>query len=278
MIAFDFEYYKPTTIQDAVTLYNDVRASGKIPHYYGGGTEFISRARLNEIHADVVIDLKGIPECNEFQANEDQFIIGSAVTLTSIADSTFFPLLTDVSRAIAHRTARNKITIGGNLSSHLIYREALLPFLLVDSKVVIAKKGGIETVSIHTIYQNGMQLNDGEFLIQIITNTKLTNYPYWNCKKTKHSKVNYPIISLASLEVDGNLRVAFSGVCDFPFRIEQLETVLNDTTKSVQTRIQQMLDHFPSATLDDMYASREYREFVLTQELTKLLQNKKGAS
>ncbi|WP_269412307.1 FAD binding domain-containing protein [Lentibacillus daqui] len=278
MIAFDFEYYKPTTIQEAVTLFYDLQANGKIPHYYAGGTEFISRARMHEIQVDAVIDLKGIPDCNEFQFNGNQLVIGSAVTLTTIADSNLFPLLSDVSRAIAHRTARNKITIGGNISGHLCYREALLPFLLADSEVVIAEKKGIRTTSIHKIYQNGVQLNDGEFLIQIITDGQFSNYPYWSSKKTKHSNVNYPIVSLASMKVDGKIRVALSGVCDFPFRTEQLELVLNDTSYSEQTRIQQVLNHLPGATHNDMHGSREYREFVLAQELAKLLQRSKGVS
>ena len=48
MIAFDFEYYKPDTVEDAVKLYNKLNSNGKKPIYYGrGGTEFISMARMN---------------------------------------------------------------------------------------------------------------------------------------------------------------------------------------------------------------------------------------
>lgn len=272
MIAFDFAYYKPTTVEEAVTLFHDLRRDGKAPYYYGGGTEFISRARMNEIEADAIIDIKGIPECNELKLDkENVIVIGAAVTLTDIVDSTIFPLLQNVSRYIAHRTARNKITVGGNLSSHLFYREALLPFLLADSKVVVAEKEGLRTTSIHNIFHQGIQLKDGEFIVQIMTEGKFSQYPHNHCKKTKHSMVNYPILSLASVQVDGQIRIALSGVCDFPFRPEQMESELNNAANSAETRIQNALTHLPSPVLDDMHASRGYRMFVLEQALTDLL-------
>src|SRR5690625_4959595 len=123
MISFDFEFYQPTTIVNAINLFQQVKSTGKKVMFYGGGTEFISRARRNEINVDVVIDLKEIPECNVFDRENDEFIIGSTVTLNQIADEKMFPLLGDVCKEIATRTERNKITIGGNVVSNLPCKE-----------------------------------------------------------------------------------------------------------------------------------------------------------
>lgn len=273
MIDFDFAYYRPSTVEEAVNLFRDLRSDHKEIYYYGGGTEFISRARRHEIQADAVIDLKAIPECHTFKLSENHIIIGSAVTLTDITEATCFPLLANVSRHIATRTERNKITVGGNIAGNLFYREAILPFLLADSEIVIAGENGIRKTKV-----NGAQLKKGEFIVQIITERIFSQYPHINSKRTKHSKVNYPITSVASLYVDAQIRVAFSGVCEFPFRSKKIEYELNDTSQSIKGRIQNALDYLPAPILDDMHATKDYRKFALERALLEVLEKSEGVS
>ena len=276
MIPIDFEYYRPDSLQNAIQLYHDLTTNQKETFYYGGGTEIISRSRLNEITPQALIDIKGIPECNIYEKDKGNIIIGSTVSLTKVVDMPLFPLLSNVVRSIAFRTARNKITIGGNLSGSTIYREALLPFLLSDSQVVIAGVSGTRKVGIKEITQHGTNLGKDEFIVQLITNEKYTQFPFINHKTTKQSKVNYPIVSIASIKVDSEIRVAFSGVCSFPFRLESIEDILNDSTNSISKRIQSAVDKLPAPILNDMQASKEYREFVLKQSLFRLFNNVEG--
>jgi CO/xanthine dehydrogenase FAD-binding subunit len=71
MISFDFEYYRPTTIEEAVHVFQQADSNGKEPLYYSGGTEIISMARLNQLRTGAVIDIKGIPECNVLQIHQE---------------------------------------------------------------------------------------------------------------------------------------------------------------------------------------------------------------
>ena len=52
MIAFDFEYYKPETIAEAVETFAIENRKGKKVIYFAGGTEFITLARVNKLNAD----------------------------------------------------------------------------------------------------------------------------------------------------------------------------------------------------------------------------------
>lgn len=271
MIPFDFAYYRPLSVDEAISQFQDLRSHQKKVIYYGGGTEFISRARRDELHVDAVIDLKKITECNVLKKDQNKVIFGSTTTLTDVADSSIFPLLSNVIRLIATQTERNKITIGGNLASHLPYREALMPFLLADSQVLIAGKDGTKTSRVIDVFKNGIQLEDGEFIVQIITDQKFTKYPYFNHKQTKQSKVNYPIVSLAALQIDDQIRVAFSGICNFPFRLEEIESELNDSSAAKDKIVNQAISHLPAPLLDDLQASAPYREFVLKNALTEML-------
>ena len=60
-----------------------------------------------------------------------------AVTLTNIAEKNYFPLLSLAVKRIADHTIQDKITLGGNLLGTIIYKEAILPLLLSNSRVVI---------------------------------------------------------------------------------------------------------------------------------------------
>lgn len=43
MIPFDFEYYNPTSVNEALQTFLDLQANNKRTLYFAGGTEFISR-------------------------------------------------------------------------------------------------------------------------------------------------------------------------------------------------------------------------------------------
>lgn len=277
MIPIDFQYYRPATVDEAISLSGELRADHKQPIYYSGGTEVINRTRLIKLAVDAVIDLKGIKECLELSRNAEQIVIGAAVTLTNVAESQLFPLLANVSRQIATHTERNKITVGGNLCGHLFYKEMLLPFLLTESTVVIAGENGLRKTEINDNCHNSLQLKEGEFVVQLITDAAMSQCPYIPLKKNGTSNVHYPIVSLASLLVDGQLRIAFSGVCDFAFRSEAVEKALN-SSKPHEKRIQKAIDHLPAAVLDDSLASEGYRKFVLENALRETLEKAEGAS
>jgi|SRR5699024_7678204 len=271
MISFDFEYKKPQTWKDAINEYMKQREAGKNSMYFAGGTEFISRARMNEVQPDVIIDINSIPECRTLTQTSSTIIIGAAVTLTDIIEANLFPLLSEVARNIATKTARNKITLGGNIMSNLPYKEALLPLLVASSNVTIATKNGLENRCISEVFSESNHLKDEQFIVQINTDVAIAKQPFYKEKRTKQSSVNYPILTSSALFVDGEARVAFSGLCDFPFRLKTIDNIISDRTTSEDMRVQNILNSIPAPILDDMNASERYRSFVFKQMLMKIM-------
>ncbi|WP_438312949.1 FAD binding domain-containing protein [Sporosarcina sp. FA9] len=272
MISFDFKYFKPSSVAETIKTYNDVCEQGEKALFISGGTEFITFARVNKIHTDAVIDCKGIPECNVLEQRGDKLVIGAAVSLNKIANSNLFPFLGATVKQIADHSSRNKITIGGNINSELIYKESVLPLLLVDANVKITKGNDEEIVSLTSVFDRKMNLSSGELLLQVIIDTSYIDLPYISLKRTKFSKVGYPVVSVAAIVKDNLLRVAFSGVCDYPFRSDEMERVLNDSVFPVVERIEKALNHIPSQIVDDLQGSREYRVFVLKNVLLDVME------
>ncbi|MZK51099.1 FAD binding domain-containing protein [Clostridium beijerinckii] len=272
MIPFDFEYYKPETADEAVLLYADLSTKGKKPLYYGGGTEIISMSRAYNIDTEAVIDIKGITECNVMELKDNKLTIGSAVTLTQIAEANLFPLLSLAVKRIADHTVQGKITLGGNIAATIIYRESVLPLLLSDSTIVIAYSGGRKEVSFKEIFDKRIGLNKGELIVSVAIDEKFLNLPYLHVKRTKNDKIDYPLITIAALKNDDYINIAFSGVCDYPFRSSEIEEYLNDESMSNDDKIDKVIDSIPGQILSDLLGSSDFRKFMLKKMLLEIIE------
>src|SRR5690606_38997647 len=170
---------------------------GKQPIYFSGGTEIITYGRVNKIVTGAIIDIKGVPDCLVLKKENNKLTLGSAQSLTKIRDMKLFPLLNKTIVEIADHTARNKITLGGNICANIIYRETVLPFLLTESEVVIAGASGIRQVPIMDVFNQKLLLERGEFLVQVVTSLHDIELPFISVKKRRQWDVGYPLITIA---------------------------------------------------------------------------------
>lgn len=272
MIPFDFEYYRPDTLQEMTKIYSQLVKSNKITVYYGGGTELISMARAGTRKFNAVIDTKNIPDCNQCTMNEKSLIIGSAVTLTQIAESGYFPLLGDTVSRIADHTIQDKITIGGNIAGTIIYREAALPLMLTDSRVQILKKNGkIYEISFSTVFDGRLHLKEGECILQFIIDKEYVNLPYNHVKKTKIEKIDYPLLTFTAIKYENSIRAAVSGLFDHPYLLPS--NMLSSFETSLIIRIENTIHAVKDMIHSDLSGSKEYRMFVLSNVLRQMYDN-----
>ncbi len=272
MIPFKFDYYRPDTIQEAINAYGELDSKSKNPFYYSGGSEIISMARVHNIQTQAIIDLKAIPECNVLEFSNDVLIIGSSVTLSRISESKLFSLLEKACGRIADHTNQCRITIGGNVCGTIIYKETLLPLLLSDAYVIVASDGKLKQLPVKDVFDKNLKLQKGEFIVQFIIKKEFMDLPYVHVKKTKNEKIDYPLLSIAALKKDNEIRLAMSGVCSFPFRSEKIEKNLNEKNTSMEERAGNILKVLPAPILSDISASGDYRKFVLKNTLINVME------
>lgn len=260
MIANCFDYYRPASLKEAYETFQ------KVPNavYYGGGSEIITMARAGSIQPAAVIDLKGISDLHEMTLHKTRLLLGGALTLTQIAESGLFPLLgTTVSR-IADHTNQVRITLGGNLCSTILYKEAMLPLLLCDADVVVQGE------TARTTPLAGLSLSPGEFIVRAEVPAKYLKAPYVHAKKTKLEKIDYPLVTLAGIKTEDGIRLAFAGIGEFPIRDPGVETVANNGQSPAQ-RADGIVQVLQDRVQADSLASREYRAFVLRQTVENAL-------
>ena len=272
MIPFNFDYYRPDTIDEAVQIYKELENKGKSPIYYGGGSEIISMARAHKLYTQAVIDLKAIPECNMLEFQSKQLVIGSCVTLSNISESKLFPLLGKACGRIADHTMQCKITLGGNIAGTIIYRETVLPLLLTDCQVVFAGNDKPVKLSIHDVFKERLLLPKSCFIVQFIIEKEYTALPYIHVKKTKNEKIDYPLISVAALKKDETIRLAMSGVCQFPFRSPEAEYCVNNNNLPIEARAAKAIEILPAPVLNDNSGSNQFRKYILKNTLINTLE------
>jgi CO/xanthine dehydrogenase FAD-binding subunit len=271
MLPFDFDYYKPATLKEAVDLYQYLDQHGKQPMFFSGGTELITLGRIDLAYTEAVIDIKDIPECNVMQVSGEHLLLGSTLSLTKIEEANLFPLLTKTASQVADHTARGKISLGGNICARIFYREAVLPFLLSDSQVLIVGPEGKKLVPINEIFLEKLQLKKGEFLVQIATETRFIKAPFFSFKRRQQWDTGYPLITVTALKIGQEVRVAISGFCPFPFRSKELEASLNKRDLPAVSRIDEGVSKLPKPILDDVEGSAKYRLFVMRNLLMDVL-------
>lgn len=270
MIPFNFEYYKPDTIEEAVKLFLQLEKENKKPRYYGGGTEIISMARAYNIHTEAVIDIKGIPECNVQELRGNKLIIGAAVTLTQITELNLFPYLGLAVQRIADHTIQHKITLGGNIAGTIIYKEATLPLLTCNAEVVIAGAEGNRQLLLRDILEEKNKLCNGEFIVAVIIDSHFLNLPYAHAKRTKSDKIDYPLVTISAIKDNDKINIAFSGLYNSPFRSPLVEEYLNNPLMDNNEKINNIIEALPSPLLNDLSGSAEFRKFMLQTMLIEV--------
>lgn len=278
MIPFDFEYYAPDTIEEAIELYQNLEAEDKKPLYYSGGTEIISFSRHRKIVTGALIDLKGIADTVVFAEEGEKLVVGSCVTLSALTEQERFPLLAEVVRGIADRTVRNRLTLGGNICGHLPYREAVLPFLIGDADAFIAGPSGNRTIALVDIFDKRMRLEKGELLVKLFLPAEATKAGGWHKRREKHGPVDYPLLHIAALKLknDGKLAVAVSGLCAYPFRDRALDELINEVSLSPEDKIEKSIGLLPGEIRADDLASADYRRALWQLDLAEMLQEMEG--
>lgn len=277
MISYNFQYYQPTTTKEATNLFQSLLQENKSPIYFAGGTEVITLGRMNKIVTDAVIDINNISACHSLEQDDTWLTLGAALTLTSIKEMKKFPLLEKVVSEIADRTSRNKITLGGNICANIIYREAVLPFLLTKSYAVIATKHGLKERPFHELFDQTLQLREEEFLVQIKVATKDLTLPFFTVKKRRQWGVDYPLLTIAAILKETHIHTAYSGLYAYPFHCEKVDAQLNKPNTEQTKRIERALQAFHKEILHDIHGSDTYRKFVLKNVLTDVIDTlKKG--
>ncbi len=139
-----FDYVSPATVPEAVKLLAQHGARARL---LAGGTDLLVQLRAGRREADVVVDIKNIPELNELRYDPAKGLtLGAAVPCYRIyndrAVSRAYPGLHDVASLIGGTQIQGRASIGGNLCNAAPSADAIPMLIALGAKCRIATANG----------------------------------------------------------------------------------------------------------------------------------------
>ena len=111
-----FDYYRPTTVRDAVAALGSSDAAKVL----AGGQSLIPTMNFRLALPDLVVDIRGVERLSGLEAGPDGVTIGAAVTqsqvMASDAAEQIVPGLRQALRFVGHLQIRNRGTVCGSLA------------------------------------------------------------------------------------------------------------------------------------------------------------------
>jgi CO/xanthine dehydrogenase FAD-binding subunit len=136
----NFDYIAPGSLPEATALLASNPGTSRV---LAGGTDLIVQLREHLRAADLVVDVKGIPELTECLFSEtDGLRLGAAVPCYQIYENERlakkYPALVDAARIIGGWQIQSRASIGGNLCNSSPAGDSIAPLIALGARCIIA--------------------------------------------------------------------------------------------------------------------------------------------
>lgn len=167
----DFEYATAATVDEAVSL---LAARGEKARILAGGTDLIVQLREGLREADLVLDIKKIPELMQMQFSPERGLrLGAAVPCYRIygdaAVAAAYPALADAAQIIGGWQIQSRASIGGNLCNSSPAADGIPALIALRATCHIAGPQGMRTLPVEQFCTapGRNALGRGEFLVAL---------------------------------------------------------------------------------------------------------------
>jgi CO/xanthine dehydrogenase FAD-binding subunit len=146
----DFDYAAPATLPEATALLS--RAAGRA-RILAGGTDLLVQLREHLRDADIVVDVKRIPELTEVRYQSREGLrLGASVPCYRIYEdaevSAAYPALCDAARIVGGWQIQARASVGGNLCNSSPAADTIPPLIALNARCLIAGPGGTREIAV----------------------------------------------------------------------------------------------------------------------------------
>jgi carbon-monoxide dehydrogenase medium subunit len=171
MIPPPFDYYAPTTVDEAIGLLERYGPEAKI---LSGGMSLIPLMKLRLVEPHSLIDINRIPGLGYIKEEAGFLRIGALTREAELERSALlrakYPLLVDTTSVIADPLVRNRATVGGNLAHGDPANDHPATMLALEAEVVARGAKGERKISIASFFTGlfTIALHHDEILTEIL--------------------------------------------------------------------------------------------------------------
>ncbi len=146
----DFEYFRPSTIDEALSLYKKAGAAAKL---LAGGTELVNEMRSGKAQPEQVIDLKLIQALDFMELGSDGLRIGALYRVRDTETSlplrqSPYSVLSHAAGTLGSPQVRNKATIVGNVCRCSPSADMIPPLIALNANARIRNEDTERVVAV----------------------------------------------------------------------------------------------------------------------------------
>lgn len=263
MYPSNFEYFRPSTLDEAVAL---LVRHGEDAVVLAGGHSLIPAMKLRLANPKVVVDIGRVADLHYIREAGGRLRVGAMSTHGEIAASTLVrdrcPLLAETAAHIGDVQVRNKGTIGGSLAHADPAADWSAAVLALDAELEIAGPRGRRALGAGAFFVDLLQTAIGpdEILCEIRVPPTPSSVAY---VKTEQKASGFALAGVAVVFPPGGapVRVAVTGVAAKPYRATAVERALAGQRAPTPQTIAAAAEHAADGVdaLGDIHASAEYR-------------------
>ena len=275
-----FDYVSAGTIREVVGLLSSNDGGARI---LSGGTDLLVQLRENRRRAELLIDVKNLPELTSVSYDEQNGLtIGAAASCYQICSDRLiqekYPGLVDAIQFIGGIQIQYRAGLGGNLCNASPAADSIPALIIHRATCVIAGPDGTRSLAVEQfcIAPGRNALQTGEFLVAVHVPTSGQNFGAHYLRFIPRNEMDIAVVGAgASVTLDDSrqkilsARIALGAVAPTPLLIAEAGTFLEgkDVTKE---NIQEAARIAQAAArpISDLRGTAEHRKHlcaVLTQ-------------
>lgn len=267
----EFEYLKPTTVAQAVSLLDQIKGSRVI----AGGQSLIPMLRSRLVNPTCLVSLEAIEDLQRIEPINGGLRVGAMVPHRAVSTSPLVkeraPILAEAEAVVGSPAVRNLGTLGGNLCHNGVGADPPPALLALGATVVIASPRGERQVPIESFFKDVLEtvLAEDEILTSIDIPAPLSGmvstYMKYRLRAVDTAIVGVAVVLNMEHGVCREARVALGGVTPVPFRSKEAEAALAGklpTPSVIEEAAQAVVAE--AGPISDSRASADYRRKMVT--------------
>lgn len=268
-----FDYYSPTSVDEALDKLADLGYDGKV---LAGGQSLIAAMNFRMARPSALVDLNNVPELSYIKTTADG---GLAIgTMTRVQEVEYnaevakrFPLLVEVSKFIAHPQIRRRGTFGGAIAHADPAGQLPSISILMNMKALIRRKGEERWVDGQDLIIGPFMtlIEPEEMLTELVLNPwpARTGYKYVQVSRQSGGYAQSAVASIVTLD-DKNfckdVRMVLMSVGEVPILSQKVGEILigNAPTKEAIEEVAELVSTNEIDPATDLHATADYRRSI----------------
>lgn len=271
----DFEYFEPSSVNEAITLLAKYKEEAKI---MAGGTDLMVNLKHDVIRPKYIINIGTIPGLNYIKFDHGEGLrIGALTTMRVLIESTElrrrYSVISQAASQLGNPAVRNVATLGGNLCNASPAADTAPALIGLSAGAKIVCSDGERVIPLEKLFTgpHSSALKTGEMLTEIQVPVPSANTKGVYLKRGGRGVTDLAIVGVAVIailepkdEVCSDIKIVLGSVAPTPIRAYSAENVIRGqkiTEALIDKGVQAAADE--AHPISDCRSSAEYRAILL---------------